>query len=181
MKALIIVDLQNDFCPGGALATPYGDKIVPVINGILDKFPVVLASKDWHPEDSIHFDIWPLHCVANTRGAELHPDLQQEKIQDILLKGTSGKDDGYSAFEATNIDLVSYLKSEGVKQLYVCGLTTEYCVKATALSGLQNGFETCLITDAVEGVRAREGDVEAALEEMKQKGVQMVSSKELGF
>jgi nicotinamidase/pyrazinamidase len=179
MKALVIVDLQNDFCPGGALSTPYGDKIVPVINRIMDQFPLVLASKDWHPGDSTHFEIWPVHCVANTRGAELHPNLNQEKIQDILLKGTSGKDDGYSAFEATNIDLVSYLKSKGVKQLFVTGLTTEYCVKATALSSLQHGFETYLVTDAVEGVRAKEGDVETALEEMKQKGVKMITSSEV--
>jgi nicotinamidase/pyrazinamidase len=181
MKALVIVDVQNDFCPGGALAAPYGDKVVPCINQIIDKFPVVVASKDWHPADTSHFGKWPVHCVENTKGAELHEGLNSGKIQDILLKGTSGRDDGYSAFEATNIDFAGYLKKKGVTQLYVTGLATEYCVKATALDSLSKGFETFLVTDCVEGVRANEGDVEAALEEMKQKGVQLISSKELGF
>lgn len=181
MKALIIVDVQNDFCPGGALATPYGDKVVPVINQIIDKFPVVVASKDWHPADTTHFGKWPVHCVENTHGSELHPDLNSNKIQQILLKGTSGKDDGYSAFEATNLDFATYLNKKGVKQLYVAGIATEYCVKATALDGIANGFETFVISDCVEGVRAKDGDVEAALKEMKQKGVQLVNSRELGF
>lgn len=181
MKALIIVDVQNDFCPGGALATPHGDKVVPVINQLVDKFPLVVASKDWHPEDSTHFGIWPVHCVAGTKGAELHADLNTNHINETLLKGTSGKDDGYSAFEATNLDFAEYLRKKGVTQLYVTGIATEYCVKATALDSLAYGFETFLVTDAVEGVRAKEGDVEAAMEEMKQKGVKMVNSKELGF
>ncbi len=179
MKALIIVDVQNDFCPGGALAVPYGDKVVPVINQLSNKFPLVVASKDWHPEDSTHFGKWPVHCVAGTKGAELHAGLKTIHIHETLLKGTSGKDDGYSAFEASNLDFAEYLRKKGVTQLYVTGIATEYCVKATALDSLSNGFETFLITDAIEGVRAKEGDVEAALKEMMQKGVKMISSSEL--
>ena len=126
MKALLIVDVQNDFCPGGALAAPYGDEVVPVINQLMQKFTVIVASKDWHPKNSAHFEKWPLHCVQNTRGAEFHPDLNDQSIQKVFLKGTSGKDDGYSAFEATNEDLKKYLLDKNVDQLYVAGLTTEY-------------------------------------------------------
>ena len=97
MKALLIVDVQNDFCPGGALGAPGNDEVVPVINKIQDKFDVVVASKDWHPENSIHFEKWPVHCVANTKGAEFHPDLKTGKIDTIFLKGTGNKDDGYSS------------------------------------------------------------------------------------
>ncbi len=179
MRALIIVDVQNDFCPGGALATPYGNKVVPVINKIIDKFPVVVASKDWHPVDSTHFRKWPVHCVENTRGAELHPELNADKIQNILLKGTSHKDDGYSAFEATNLDFTGYLRGKGVNQLFVAGIATEYCVMATALDSIKNGFETYLLTDCIEGVRAKEGDVEAAIEEMEKIGVKIITSKKL--
>src|SRR5690606_19482878 len=109
-KALLIVDVQNDFCPGGALAVKDGDKVVPVINGIIDKFDLVLASKDWHPVDSVHFEKWPVHCVQNTYGADFHPDLQTDKIDRVLLKGTQNKDDGYSAFEATNVSLADFLR-----------------------------------------------------------------------
>jgi nicotinamidase/pyrazinamidase len=178
-KVLLVVDVQNDFCPGGALSTPFGDQVVPVINKIMAEFPLVLASRDWHPEDSTHFGKWPVHCLANTPGAEFHPELLREDFTEILNKGTSGKDDGYSAFEATNLDLLSYLKTRGITDVYVSGLTTEYCVKSTALDAIKNGFQTYLVTDAVEGVRAKEGDVEAALEEMKQKGVKLVHSSEL--
>lgn len=178
-KALLIVDVQNDFCPGGALATPHGDKVVPVINRIMDRFPLVLASRDWHPEDSIHFGKWPFHCLANTPGADFHPELKRESITEILNKGTSGKDDGYSAFEATNLDLLSYLKTKGITDVYIAGLTIEYCVKTTALDAVKNGFQTYLVRDAVEGLRAKEGDEETALEEMKQKGIKLINSSEV--
>src|SRR5690606_41612447 len=108
MKALIIVDLQNDFCPGGALAAPKGDQIVPTINKLMGKFDLVVASKDWHPEDSVHFEKWPVHCVRQTPGAEFHPKLQTSKLDMVILKGTNDKDDGYSAFEATNKVLANY-------------------------------------------------------------------------
>ncbi len=98
MKALLIVDVQNDFCPGGTLAVPEGDKVVPVINQIMDFFPLVIASKDWHPTDSVHFKKWPPHCLQNTPGSDFHPQLNSSKIKTVFLKGTKNKDDGYSTF-----------------------------------------------------------------------------------
>lgn len=179
MEALIIVDVQNDFCPGGALPAPEGDKVVPVINKIMDRFPLVLASRDWHPEDSVHFENWPEHCIRDTRGAEFHPDLDTGKIDVQLFKGTGNRDDGYSAFEATNKDLKELLKEKGVTKIYVSGLTTEYCVKSTATDSVQNGFETFLVTDAVEGVKQNPGDVEKALREMEKAGVTMINSGQI--
>ncbi|NLH29469.1 MAG: nicotinamidase [Bacteroidales bacterium] len=178
-KALLIVDVQNDFCPGGALAVKDGDKVVPVINGIIDKFDLVLASKDWHPVDSVHFEKWPVHCVQNTYGADFHPDLQTDKIDRVLLKGTQNKDDGYSAFEATNISLADFLREEGVTDLYVCGLATDYCVKATALDACKLGFRTYVITDAVAAVNLNPGDDKKALEEISSQGCILVNSNEI--
>src|SRR5277367_3833051 len=131
MKALLIVDVQNDFCPGGTLAVPEGDKVVPVINQLMDQFPIVVASKDWHPKDTVHFQKWPPHCVQGTKGAEFHPGLDASKVQKIFLKGNHNKDDGYSAFEATNDNLAAFLKKKEVTDLYIVGLATDYCVKAT--------------------------------------------------
>jgi len=179
MKALLIVDVQNDFCPGGALAVNDGDKVVPVINELIDKFPLVIASKDWHPDNTIHFEKWPKHCVHNTEGADFNPDLKQEKIDKILLKGTSNKDDGYSAFEATNENLISFLQEKGVSELYVTGLATDYCVKSSAIDAAKNGFQTYVVEDAVKGVELNEGDVERAYEEMKEAGVAVVNSSEV--
>ncbi len=178
-KALLIVDVQNDFCPGGALAVKDGDKVVPVINGIIDKFDLVLASKDWHPVDSVHFEKWPVHCVQNTYGADFHPDLQTDKIDRVLLKGTQNKDEGYSAFEATNISLADFLREEGVTDLYVCGLATDYCVKATALDACKLGFRTYVITDAVAAVNLNPGDDKKALEEISSQGCILVNSSEI--
>ncbi|MDD2226429.1 MAG: nicotinamidase [Dysgonamonadaceae bacterium] len=178
-KALLIVDVQNDFCPGGALAVKDGDKVVPVINGIIDKFDLVLASKDWHPVDSVHFEKWPVHCVQNTYGADFHPDLQTDKIDRVLLKGTQNKDDGYSAFEATNVSLADFLREEGVTDLYVCGLATDYCVKATALDACKLGFRTYVITDAVAAVNLNPGDDKKALEEISSQGCILVNSNEI--
>ncbi|MGB4567907.1 MAG: nicotinamidase [Dysgonamonadaceae bacterium] len=178
-KALLIVDVQNDFCPGGALAVKDGDKVVPVINGIIDKFDLVLASKDWHPVDSVHFEKWPVHCVQNTYGADFHPDLQTDKIDRVLLKGTQNKYDGYSAFEATNVSLADFLREEGVTDLYVCGLATDYCVKATALDACKLGFRTYVITDAVAAVNLNPGDDKKALEEISSQGCVLVNSNEI--
>jgi nicotinamidase/pyrazinamidase len=179
MKALFIVDLQNDFCPWGALPTPKGDAIIPVLNKIMDKFDLVLASKDWHPEDSIHFQKWPKHCVQNTKGADFPDGLNTEKINKIFLKGTGNKDDGYSAFEATNENLAEYLRKNNVDELYVTGLTAEYCVKQTVLDALKNGFKTFVIKDGVEGIYQNEGDVEKAFKEMEEAGAVLVTSDEL--
>ncbi len=180
LKALLIVDVQNDFCPGGALAVPEGDKVVPVINKIMDAFPLVIASKDWHPKDTVHFGKkWPPHCVQNTPGADFHPKLNASKIKKVFLKGSKNKDDGYSAFEATSADLAEFLKKEGVEDLYVCGLATDYCVKATALDADKIGFETFVVEDAVAAVNVKPGDGEKALKEMAHAGVTLIRSDEI--
>ncbi|MFO7844411.1 MAG: nicotinamidase [Bacteroidales bacterium] len=179
MKALLIVDVQNDFCPGGALAAPNGDEVVPVINQLMSKFQVIVASKDWHPKDSTHFEKWPLHCVQNTRGAEFHPDLNEQSIQKVFLKGTSGKDDGYSAFEATNENLKQHLLDKKIDKLYIAGLTTEYCILDTAMNALKEGFTTYVITDAIRPVNVNEGDGDKALQKMKEAGIQLVKSNEI--
>jgi nicotinamidase/pyrazinamidase len=179
MKALLIVDVQNDFCPGGALAVPEGDKVVPIINRLMDRFDVIVASKDWHPPQSVHFGKWPPHCVQNTPGADFHPKLQSKRIQQVFLKGTRNKDDGYSAFEATNDDVQRYLQSRGVSELYVTGLATDYCVKASALDAVKRNFTTYVVTDAVAAVDVQPGDGGKALEEMKAAGVAAVTSRDL--
>ncbi len=179
MKALLIVDVQNDFCPGGTLAVPNGDKVVPVINKLMEAFPLVIASKDWHPKDTVHFQKWPPHCVQGTKGSDFHPKLNTAKINKVFLKGTKNKDDGYSAFEATNADLAEFLKEEEVTDLYVCGLATDYCVKATALDADRNGFETFVVEDAMAAVNKGLGDGERAFKEMWQSGITLVKSDEV--
>ena len=180
MKALLIVDVQNDFCPGGALAVKDGDQVVPVINGIMDKFDLVIASKDWHPEDTVHFEFWPVHCVRDTKGAELHPDLNTDRIHQILFKGTGNRNDGYSAFEATNVPLDKFLKEREIDELYVAGLATDYCVKSSAIDASSHGIFTYIITDAVKAVNLEPGDDEKALREMEEAGCALITSKELG-
>jgi len=179
MKALLIVDLQNDFCKGGSLAVPEGETIVPKVNRLMDKFPLIIASKDWHPEKTVHFDQWPVHCVKNTFGADFHPDLNINNIQKIFLKGTGNRDDGYSAFQATNENLSAFLNKKKITDIYVCGLATDYCVKVSALDAVKAGFEVFLITDAVKSVEVKPGDVDRALEEIKNAGVVFVLSEEL--
>jgi nicotinamidase/pyrazinamidase len=179
MKGLLVVDVQNDFCPGGSLAVPEGDKVVPIINQLMDKFSVVVASKDWHPKQTVHFQKWPVHCVHNSRGADFHPGIQTTKIEQVFLKGTGNKDDGYSAFEATNLDLKDYLKKKGVTELYVSGLATDYCVRASAIDAVKNGFNTFVVIDAIAAVNVNPGDDKKALEDMKQVGVKTVTSHEV--
>ncbi len=179
MKALLIIDVQNDFCPGGALAAPKGDRVIPVINKLINNFDLVLASKDWHPNETVHFDKWPKHCVQGTSGAEFHPDLHEYSINKVFVKGTGNVDDGYSAFEATNEDLADYLKKKNVDTVYVTGLAIEYCVKSTVLDALKNHFNVFVIKDAVEGIYQHEGDVENAFEEMKKAGAKLVNSSEI--
>jgi len=178
-SALLIVDVQNDFCQGGALPTPQGDNVVPIINKLMDKFSLVIASRDWHPENSNHFKIWPAHCVKGTYGADFPGKLHTDKLDKIFVKGTGTIDDGYSAFEATNKNLDEYLKDKKIDELYVTGLTAEYCVKSTVLDALKNGFKTYVIKDAVEGIRLGEGDFEKAFEDMKEAGAVVLSSDEL--
>lgn len=178
-NALLIVDVQNDFCPGGSLAVSDGDKIVPIINQIEDKFDFVISSQDWHPAATVHFEKWPPHCIAGTFGADFHPNLITDKIDLKLLKGTGNKDDGYSAFEATNVSLIDYLRKNQIQDLYVCGLATDYCVKATVLNAIENGFHTYVITDAVAAVNVEKGDDRKALNEMYLKGCTLIKSEEI--
>lgn len=178
--ALIIVDVQNDFCPGGALAVPEGDKIVPVINQLIQKFDKVYTTQDWHPEDHISFKkqggIWPPHCVANTKGADFHPGLKVENAIHIF-KGTDKNKEAYSGFQGT--DLSGKLKENGIRRIFITGLATDYCVKATALDGLKQGFEVVVISDAIKGVDVNPDDSKKALQEMKDAGVFIIKSGKL--
>lgn len=179
MRALLIVDVQNDFCPGGTLAVPHGDNVVSIINDLMKRVDVVVASKDWHPEKSVHFKKWPLHCVQNSKGADFHPRLDSAKIQQVFLKGTEDKDDGYSAFEATSADLEKVLRRKQITELYITGLATDYCVRASALDAVKKGFRTFVVTDAVEAVNVKPGDGQKSLEEMREAGVQLIVSSDM--
>lgn len=178
-RALLVVDVQRDFCPGGTLAAPSGNDIIPVINRIMDKFDLVIASKDWHPEKTVHFENWPVHCVRATKGAAFHPDLDTTKIDEVVLKGTSNSDDGYSAFEATNNDLAYLLEKHNIEEVFVCGLTTEYCVKATARDALQVAFKVSIVLDASAAVAAKAGDETRALEEIQKMGIRLIRADDL--
>ena len=175
--ALLIVDLQNDFCPGGALAVPDGDQIVPIVNAIIPYFSKLYVSQDWHPRNHISFrdqgGIWPPHCVADTKGAELHPDLEAGKAIQIR-KGTDPQSEAYSGFQGTN--LVEMLHNAGVERLFICGLATDYCVKATALDALSAGFHVVVLVDAVRGVEVNPGDSQKAIDDMRQAGAEIVES-----
>lgn len=178
-KALLIVDVQNDFCPGGSLAIKEGNDIVPIINDLMNKVDLVIATQDWHPADSTHFENWPVHCVADTDGSKLNSKLNQDKIDQFTLKGTGSDDHGYSAFDATNISLPAYLKEQNVGSLYVVGLATDYCVRASALDALKLGFHTYVVTDAIAAVDLKEGDGKKALQEMYNAGGVLVDSSEV--
>lgn len=175
--ALIIVDLQNDFCPGGALAVPDGDKIVPVVNALIPYFSKIYATQDWHPRDHISFKdqggIWPPHCVAGTPGAELHPKLRAGKAIRIR-KGTDRAKEAYSGFQGT--DLAEIMKNIGVSRVIICGLATDYCVKATALDAINSGFDVVVISDAVKGVDLNPGDSARALGLMLEAGIEITES-----
>lgn len=179
MKALLIVDVQNDFVKGGTLAVENAEEVVPVINKLIDKFDLVLATQDWHPDESVHFDKWPAHCVAGTYGAELHPDLHKEKIDQSFLKGTGNKDDGYSAFEAINVDLASYLRDKEVSKLYACGIALEFCVKSSALDALKEGFKVFLIRDAIATFSREEEEIAREYGELEKAGAAVISSNQI--
>lgn len=178
-RCLIVVDVQKDFCPGGALPADEGNDIIPTINKLMKKFDYIIASKDWHPAETVHFEKWPVHCVRGSNGAKFHSLLNVDNINEVALKGTGNTDDGYSAFEATNLDMTYWLKKNNIKDVYVCGIATEYCVKATASDAHKAGFTTYVVTDAVAGVEAKPGDTKKALEEMAQEGIHFVKHKEV--
>lgn len=175
--ALLVVDVQNDFCPGGSLAVEKGDTIVPVLNQYLaraaDADMQIYASRDWHPQRTSHFaefgGTWPAHCVRGTHGAEFHPELRLPPRTIIVSKGMGDADEGYSALEAELPDgnsLLQELIRQGVTILYVGGLATDYCVRASVLDALRAGIKTYILLDAMLGVNVHEGDTEAALNEM---------------
>ncbi len=188
--ALLIVDLQNDFCPGGALPVPEGDAIVPRVNRAIELFErrglPVLASRDWHPRETKHFKAlggaWPPHCIQKTKGARFHRELRLPKHAIIVSKGMDPEEDSYSAFQAVTRegrDLESVLHDLGVGELFLCGLATDYCVRASAIDGSKRGFRTWVFEDAVRGVDVKSGDSDAALAEMKTHGVTLTET--MGF
>jgi nicotinamidase/pyrazinamidase len=180
--ALIVVDVQRDFCPGGALAVPRGDEVVPVINRLLglSGWPIV-ATRDWHPTDHCSFapqgGPWPPHCVADTPGAAFHPALETARLGEVVSKATRRDAEAYSGFQGT--DLAARLTARGVRRLFVVGLATDYCVKATALDARRAGLDVVVLTDAIRGVEVHPGDCDAALEEMRQAGIRLAQSTEL--
>lgn len=203
MKALILVDIQNDFLPGGALAVPDGDAVVPVANRLQPIFPLVVATQDWHPSNHGSFaanhpgknvferidlnglpqTLWPIHCVQGSAGAELAPGLKRERIAKVFQKGTDAGIDSYSGFfdnghrRATG--MAEWLKGRGVTDVHICGLATDYCVKFTALDAVSSGFKTYLVEDASRGVNLQKNDVNNAIAEMKKAGVLVESSAKI--
>lgn len=202
-SVLLIVDVQNDFIPGGALAVSGGDEIVPLINRIQENFEHVVATQDFHPADHGSFAVhhpgkspgeqiileglpqtlWPVHCVQGSEGAEFHPDLSREKWKAIFQKGKNKQVDSYSGFfdnaRRGDTGLGSYLKENGVQKVYVCGLALDYCVKFTALDSNDLGFETYLIQDATRAVNLKPEDGEIAKEELRKAGVKIINSQDI--
>lgn len=200
MNALVITDVQNDFCPGGALAVPEGDRVIPVINRLQPHFDLVVATQDWHPPDHGSFAanhegrrpgevielagleqiLWPVHCVRHTAGAAFHKDLDQARIAAVFQKGTDSGIDSYSGFfdnahrKATGLG--EWLKERRVTDLYLCGLATDYCVKFTSLDAVALGFATHVIEDACRGVNLRPDDVVRAVNAMRSQGVRVIQS-----
>lgn len=203
MKALLVVDMENDFMPKGSLGVKGADEIVPLINKLMAQFPLVIASKDWHPEDHCSFAashpgkkpgdditikghsqvLWPVHCVRNTPGADFTPSLKQELISSIFYKGTDSSIDSYSAFydndRNKSTGLTAYLKSCQVTELYIVGLTTDYCVVYSALDAIDEGFKVTVIQDACRGINLHPHDVDNALAAIAAKGGRIISSDEL--
>lgn len=201
MKALILVDIQNDFLPGGALAVPFGNEILPVVNNIQTKFDLVVASQDWHPKDHTSFAsnhknkalfdvislgetqqvLWPDHCIQGMEGAAFSKDLKTESISAIFRKGMNKHIDSYSAFFDNNYSqhtgLEAYLKNMNITDVYVCGLAADYCVYFTAKDAKQTGFNTYYITDATRYID--EDSFKNALKDLKENGVHLVTSVEI--
>ena len=179
--ALLVIDPQNDFCPGGSLAVAGGDEIFDPINRVMPRFQHVLATMDWHPPDHRYFQVyggpWPFHCIQGSWGAEFHPKLHAEVIQEAVKTGSDPEEDGYSGFAGT--DLAERLRQRGVRRVFIAGLATDYCVKATAIEAVQNGFETCVLTDAIRPVDVQLGDGERALQAMAEAGAHLMSSADL--
>ncbi len=183
--ALIVVDVQKDFCPGGSLAVSEGDRVVPVLNRYIEKFGLntlpVFATRDWHPENHISFKayggIWPPHCVKETDGAKFHPGLRLPDSAGIISKATTPRKEAYSGFQGTK--LKSMLQRLRIKRLFIGGLATDYCVKNTVLDALRAGFTTFLLMDASRGVDVNPGDSEKAIEQMLSTGASGITIDEI--
>ena len=201
--ALILVDLQNDFCAGGSLAVPEGDAVIALANQLQTHFQWIIATQDWHTRDHSSFAsnhpgkkigdvidlngieqiLWPDHCVQGTKGAALHPDLATSGIQKIFFKGSDKHIDSYSAFydnaHLRDTGLAAYLKENGIQIIYIMGLATDYCVKYTCIDGVKLGFETYVIADGCRGVELHSGDIDHAFREMHDQGVKMIGSGDI--
>jgi nicotinamidase/pyrazinamidase len=203
MDALILVDLQNDFCPGGALQVPDGDAVIPVANALAAEFPLVIATQDFHPPTHLSFAVnhpgrreyelveldglpqvlWPAHCVQGSAGCELHPALDQARITKVFQKGTDARIDSYSGFydnghrKATGLG--DYLRAQDVTRVWVLGLATDYCVKWTALDARQLGLEVHLVEDGCRGVGLKPSDIPDALAELRDAGVIIEQSEDV--
>jgi nicotinamidase-related amidase len=180
--ALVIVDVQNTFCPGGTLPVPDGDAVVAPLNRVMPLFPGrVWATQDWHPDDHCSFERrggpWPSHAVQNTPDAELHPGLDRSRITHVAQKGTTSERDAYSGFEGT--DLARRLRDAGITHLFLGGLATDYCVKATALDARAAGFDVTVLTDACRAVEVTPGDGERALRAMETAGCALATTADL--
>jgi nicotinamidase/pyrazinamidase len=203
MKALILVDLQNDLMPGGALAVPQGQAVIPLANQLQGYFRVVVATQDWHPAGHCCFaanhagkqpgdvillrkqpqTLWPVHCVQNTRGAELASGLMLNRVNKVLRRGTAPEIDGRSGFfdaeHAQSTGLSSYLQDKNVTEVYVMGLATDCEVKFTALDAVALGFKAFLIEDACRARNVKPDDGARAIEEMKEAGVSIISTQQV--
>lgn len=201
--ALIIVDVQNDFIPEGALAVAEGDQVVPLINSFQEKFDHIIATQDFHPADHGSFStqhpgknpydqidlvglrqtLWPVHCVQGTKGADFHSDLNQSLWEAVFQKGKNPQVDSYSGFfdnaRRGDTGLGDYLKEKGIRKVFVCGLALDYCVKFTALDAQSLGFETYLISDATRAVNIAPEDGQEAIQEMASAGITILTSKDL--
>lgn len=176
MEALIVVDMQNDFAPGGALAVDDGDAVIGPVNRLAAEAPFVVATRDWHPPDHASFEanggIWPVHCVQGSKGAELHPDVDAGAIDVVVDTGYTPELDGYSGFESTELERL--LRDHGVDKVHVVGLALDYCVKETALDAKRAGFEVVVHREGTRPVEVEPGDGERAVRELVKAGVHVV-------
>jgi nicotinamidase/pyrazinamidase len=176
--ALVVVDVQNDFLPGGALAVAEGERIFEPINALVPRFARVYATRDWHPTDHSSFGAaggpWPLHCVADTSGAAFHERFDRGGVDVVIDKGTAAETDGYSGFAATSLE--RDLRENGIKRVFVAGLATDYCVKATALDAKAAGFDVVVLSDAVAAVNVAHDDEKRALQALREAGVVVTTS-----